>query len=169
MAIRKTTKPAARMAAPAKRRTSAAAKRTAPTRRRRTVKKRGLGEIMTRTEAQAGFNQLIGLTAGYFGAQILGKFINPEGEKDKMEIGAKLVTGFLVSTTGKMPSVGAGIMASGVSKLYEANANLGDNGFLNGILPGKKANYLNQGVIMPTGLKVTDLADYSAAYQSKMY
>jgi hypothetical protein len=169
MATRKTP---ARKAAPAKRRTparAAAPARKAPTRRRRVAKKRGLGDLMTRNEAQAGVNQLIGLTAGFFGAQILGKFINPEGEKDKMEIGIKLVAGFLVSTTAKMPSVGAGVMASGIAKLHEVNANLGDKGFLNDILPGKKTKYLNQGMVMPTGLNVNQLADYTAAYQSMNY
>jgi hypothetical protein len=165
-----TARKKAPQAAPKRRKTAAKRTTTAtasPRRRRRTTtKKRGLGDLMTRNEAQAGFNQLIGIAAGYAGSAILGKFLNPEGEKDKLEIMVKIAAGFLVSTTARMPSVGGGIMANGVAKLLEVNANLGDQGFLNDILPGKKTNYLSQGTIKPTGVY---MADYTAAYQSQNY
>jgi hypothetical protein len=159
--------PAKKRKAPAKRRTMAARPMAAaPVKRRRktTTKKRGLGDLMTRNEAQSGFNQMIGIAAGFAGAAILGKFLNPDGEKDKLEIGVKLAAGFLISTTARMPSIGGGVMANGLGKLLQVNGMLDDRGALS--MPGTKRNYLSQGTIKPTGIYMND---YRAAYQSNMY
>lgn len=152
---------------PAKRTTSRTpAKRT--TTRRRTTRKRGLGDLMTRNEAQAGFNQLLGVAAGYAGAAALGKFLNPEGENHKREIFVKMVGGFLISTTARMPNVGAGVMANAVGKLIEVNAGLGDAGFLNDLIPGKKQNYLSSGRVVSTGIYMGGNS-YQTGYQSTEY
>jgi len=138
--------------------------------RKTTTRKRGLADIMTRSEAESGFKSLVGLTIGFFAAKFMGKIINPEGEKDKMEVIAKLGAGFLISTTARMPSVGSGVMASGISKLYDINESLGDNGFLNDILPGKKTNYLSNNKILPTGITFSQLSDYTnSTYNSNKY
>jgi hypothetical protein len=105
----------------AKRRRTTPAKKTVTRRRKTTTKKRGLGDLFTRSEAQAGFEQLVGVAAGYVIGDYAGKFLNPNADKDKIEIFTKLAAGFLISTTGRMPSVGAGIMANGVKKMLEVN------------------------------------------------
>jgi len=161
---------------PTKRRTTASTtKRRMPTkrkvatpvrRRRVAAKKKGLADLFNQTEAQQAFRQLVGVGVGMYAGEKLGTVINPTGEKNNLEIGAKIVAGFLASTTGKMPGIGAGLMASGFKKMFEVTPGLGDNG-------AKRVNYLADApMVMPTGVFLNDnmnLADYTAAYQSQMY
>ncbi len=157
----------------AKRRRTTPAKKTV-TRRRKTTRKRGLGDLFTRSEAQAGFEQLVEVAAGYVIGENAGKFLNPNADKDKIEIFGKLAAGFLISTTGRMPSVGAGIMASGVKKMLEVNQGLADNILLSD-MPGKKVQYLaDRPMIEKTNYVLAEngeifLNDYTAAYQSMNY
>jgi hypothetical protein len=145
------------------------AKRTTITkvrRQRRVVKKKGLADLFNQTEAQQAFKQLVGVGVGMYAGEKIGPIINPTGEKNNLEIGAKIIAGFLASTTGKMPGIGAGLMASGFKKMFEVTPGLGDNG-------AKRVNYLADApMVMPTGVFLNDnmnLADYTAAYQSQMY
>jgi hypothetical protein len=158
----------------AKRRRTTPAKKTVTRRRKTTTKKRGLGDLFTRSEAQAGFEQLVGVAAGYVIGDYAGKFLNPNADKDKIEIFTKLAAGFLISTTGRMPSVGAGIMANGVKKMLEVNKGLADNMLLSN-MPGKQVQYLaDRPMIEKTNYVLAEngeifLNDYTAAYQSMNY
>lgn len=150
-----------------------AKRRTTTTRRRRTTRK-GMGDLFTRAETQAGVEQLIGVGAGYVTAEYGGRFLNPQGENDNIEIIGKLAGGFLVSTTGRMPNFGAGIMASGVKKLVEVNATLND-ALTSKPLQDRKGDFLHEPSIQPSEYMLNEtgeiiyLNDYAPAYQSKMY
>lgn len=143
-------------------------------RRRKTTRKKGLGDLFTRSEAQSGFEQLVGVAAGYVIGENTGKFLNPNADKDKFEIFAKLAAGFLISTTGKMPSVGAGVMASGIKKMLIVNQGLADACNLSD-MPGRATNFLSeQPAITKTSYVLAEngeimLNDYTASYQSRMY
>ena len=154
MAAKTTRRPAVRKAATPVRR-----------KRRMPAKKRGLADLFNPAEAQQAFKQLVGIGVGMYAGEKIGPIINPTGEKNNLEIGAKLVAGFLASTTGKMPGIGAGLMASGFKKMFEVSPGLGDNG-------AKRVNYLADApTVIPTGVFLNDmhLNDYTAAYQSEMY
>lgn len=159
MAVRKRKAPARRTPA---RRTPA--KRT-PVRRRTTTRKKGLGSLFTRSEAQEGFNQAIGVGAGFIAGEFLTPVINPDGTKNTMEVIAKIGGGFLASTTGRMPSLGAGIMASGFKKLLEMRADAGMN--------DKNTNFLNDAPrVIDSGIVLNDndlmyLSDYLTSYQNQ--
>jgi hypothetical protein len=152
-----------RAATPARRRKRAATPaRRKTTTRRRTTRRKGMGDLFSRNEAQAGFEMLVGVGAGYVLAEQGGKFLNPNGDKNLLEIAAKIGGGFLVATTGRMPNLGAGIAASGVKKILEKNQGLADN--------GQKVQYLaEQPQIRKSNYVLADngemyLADYQAAY-----
>jgi hypothetical protein len=169
---KRTTTTARRKAAPRKRTTTARRKPT--TRRRSTTRKKGLGDLFTRNEAQSAVEQLVGIAAGYIVAENAGRFLNPNGDKDKLEIFGKLAAGFLVSTTARMPNLGAGIMAAGVKKIFEVNQGLADAAGVNR-MPGKQTQYLAAAPKMEkTNFVLSEdgtiyLNDYAAAYQSRNY
>ena len=159
-----------------RRRSTTATRRKKPTTRRRsTTRRRGMGDLFTRSEAQAGFEQLVGVAAGYVVGENAGRFLNPNGDKDKIEIFGKLAAGFLLTTTGRMPSIGAGVMASGVKKMLEVNQGLADATGINRSMPGRQTQYLAAApMIEKTPYVLNDngeiyLNDYAAAYQSKNY
>ena len=149
-------------------------KRTPVKRRRRTIKKKGLmGELFSRNEAEAGFKQALGVGAGFVAAEYSTDFINPNGDKDQLEVIVKLGGGFMASTTARMPNFGAGIMASGFKKLLSMQNGMKDN----------RTNYLNNMSEMPkminTGITLNDdqnnylndyyMNDYYGGYESTEY
>lgn len=156
---------------PAKRRTTSAKRRrttaTTPTRRRRTTRKKGLSEMLSSENMKSGIDTFIGVTAGYIGSKMLGKFINPEGDKNNLEIGVKIGAGLLIATYGKRPNIGAGVIADGLTKVHAINEGLGDLMPLNDKNRGVK--YLNEAEVIPTGITAKMLNDYTAAYQSSNY
>lgn len=141
-------------------------RKTSPKRRRRTTKKKGfLNELFTRNEAQAGFQQALGVGAGFISGEYATQWINPNGDKNQLEIAAKLGGGFLLSTSGRMPSFGAGMMASGFKKILEVQGGLSE----------KPGNFLNEApMIQPTNVSLNEgemnyLSEYEAGYASQTY
>lgn len=162
MAVKKKTTPVRR-----RRRTTA--KKTTPVRRRRRrTKKKGMGDLFSRSEAEAGFKQLVGVGAGFIAGEELTQWINPNGDKNQLEIISKLGGGYLISTTGRMPSLGAGMMASGVKKIWELKG-------MNDMGQNARINYLqDEPEMISTGITLNDeeinyLEDYAPGYQSNQY
>lgn len=137
-------------------------------RRRTTTKKKGmLGELFNPAATESAFRSLVGIGAGYYaGEKFIAATINPDGTKNGLEVGAKLGIGFLVSTLGKMPNVGAGFMASGIKKAFEiapGGLGLGEAARTNYL---NDSQYLNEAKMIPTDIY---LNEYTAAYQSQEY
>jgi len=164
-------KPAATSAPAKKRRRRPAAK--APVRRRRTVaKKKGLlGDMFATNDMELGFKTLVAVGIGNGGAEILGRTLNPDGTKNSLEILVKLGGGFIAATAGKMPALGAGMMASGFKRVIAVNPQVAATGL--GDNRSTPMNYLNDSPkIIDTGLTMNDngyLMDYTAGYQSRNY
>ena len=163
---------AAKKAAATRRRN---AMKTTPTRRRRvTRKKKGmLSDLITPAQAENGFKQLVGIGVGFYAGEMLTPVINPDGESGNKETAIKLASGFAIATMGKMPNVGAGMIASGFKTLLanHPTLGLGDRG-------AKRVNYLSEApMVVPTEIYLDDahlndegyLNDYTAAYQSEAY
>lgn len=152
-----------------KRRTPVKRKATNTRRRRRTTKKKGmLSEMFSRGEAESGFKQALGVGAGFVASEYATQWINPDGDKNHLEIGVKMVGGFLVSTTGRMPSVGAGIMASGFKKILCIQQG--------GTMCESRVNYLSEAPKMiDTGRALSEnemqylSQGYSEGYESNEY
>ncbi len=163
---------AAKKAAATRRRN---AMKTTPTRRRRvTRKKKGmLSDLITPAQAENGFKQLVGIGVGFYAGEMLTPVINPDGESANKETAIKLAGGFAIATMGKMPNVGAGMIASGFKTLLanHPTLGLGDRSM--------RTNYLNDApMVVPTEMYLDDygylddagyLNDYTAAYQSETY
>lgn len=154
-----------------------------PVRRRAPIKKKGLlGDMFAPNDVENGFKMLISGAIGFYGSEKLGAMLNPDGTKNQLEIGAKLVVGFLAATAGKMPALGVGIMSSGFKRMTATVplvAGLGDNREMS----NKNINYLNDAPkVIDTGMYMNDngqmflndngmnLQDYrSEMYQSSIY
>lgn len=171
MAARRPGRPKAKTT---RRRSTTTTTKRPTTRRRRTTKK-GMGELFSRRETEAGVKQLIGVGAGFVAGEYGGKFLNPNGDQDNIEIIGKLAGGFLASTTGRMPNFGAGIMASGIKKMIEVNKSLNNMVSPGKPLMDKAGKFLNEPMIEPSEYILNDqgeivyLNDYTASYQSKNY
>jgi len=145
-----------------------AAPRKTVARRRTATKKKGmLGELFNAAATESAFKSLVGIGAGYYASEkFVASSINPDGDKNGLEIAAKLGIGFLAATIGKMPNVGAGFMASGIKKMFE----VAPGGL--GLADGKRTNYLNDSnylndpKLIPTNVY---LNGYTSAYQSQSY
>lgn len=141
-------------------------KPTTRRRRRTTRKKSMLSELFNRNEAEAGFKQALGVGAGYITGEYATSWINPNGDKGQMEVIAKIGGGFLISTTGRMPNFGAGMMASGFKKMLEMQGGLSE----------KPGNFLNEQppMIQPAGVSLNEsemeyLSEYEASYSPRTY
>src|SRR5690606_30127455 len=140
-----------RAATPARRTTAAKPRAATPVRRRKRVvkKKSALADMFTPQTAESGFKQLIGVGAGYIASEKGGTWLNPDGSKNQLEIIAKIGLGFVLATAGKMPSVGAGVMASGIKKVIEVNGGMG--------LSDGRTNYLqDRPIIVDSGMSIND-------------
>ena len=175
MALTKAQRSAAAMKA-ARTRKRNAAKKPVVRRKRRVMKKKGmLSDIISQTQAENSFKQLVGIGVGYYAGEKITPFVDGGGEKPKQAVAFKLIGGFLISSIGKMPNVGAGMMSSGFKTLF-TDGGLGDNG-------AKRANYLNDmPEVMATDVYLNDsdylndngylnesMDNYTAAYQSNNY
>ena len=177
MALTKAQRSAAAMKA-ARTRKRNAAKTTKPVVRRKrrvTKKKIFLNDLISPTQAESTFKQLVGIGVGYYAGETITPFVDGGGEKPKQAVAFKLIGGFLISSVGKMPNVGAGMMSSGFKTLF-TDGGLGDNG-------AKRANYLNDmPEVMATEIYLNDsdylnddgylnesMDNYTAAYQSNNY
>jgi hypothetical protein len=123
MAIRKRTTARRKTTAPARRRRTVA--KAAP-RRRRTVKKGLLSELTSPAQVQGAAKTLLSGAVGGLGAGLLNKIL-PATTSVEMRAAYTLGAGFLTSTVFKLPNVGAGMAAVGVSNLLSAKGLLAEN------------------------------------------
>ena len=122
MAIRKRTTARRKTTAPARRRRTVA--KAAP-RRRRTVKKGLLSELTSPAQVQGAAKTLLSGAVGGLGAGLLNKIL-PATTSVEMRAAYTLGAGFLTSTVFKLPNVGAGMAAVGVSNLLSAKGLLAE-------------------------------------------
>ena len=123
MAVRKRKSTARRTSAPRRRRTTT----KATTRRRRTTRKKGLlSEMFNPAMATGAAKTLLSGAVGGLGAGLLGKLL-PASTSTEMRAAYTLGAGFVTSTVFKLPNVGAGMAAIGVSELMKAKGLLSEN------------------------------------------
>ena len=123
MAIRKRTTARRKTTAPARRRRVTTMK--AAPRRRRTVKKGLLSELTNPAQVQGAAKTLLSGAVGGLGAGLLNKIL-PATTSVEMRAAYTLGAGFLTSTVFKLPNVGAGMAAVGVSNLLSAKGLLSE-------------------------------------------
>lgn len=123
MAIRKKTTARRKTTAPARRRRTAV--KAAP-RRRRTVKKGLLSELTSPAQVQGAAKTLLSGAVGGLGAGLLNKIL-PATTSVEMRAAYTLGAGFVTSTVFKLPNVGAGMAAVGVSNLLSAKGLLSES------------------------------------------
>lgn len=125
MAVRKRKSTARRTSAPRRRRTTT----KATTRRRRTTRKKGLlSEMFSPAMATGAAKTLLSGAVGGLGAGLLGKLL-PANTSTEMRAAYTLGAGFVTSTVFKLPSVGAGMAAIGVSELMKAKGLLSEDNY----------------------------------------
>lgn len=123
MAVRKRKSTARRSSAPRRRRTTT----KATTRRRRTTRKKGLlSEMFNPAMATGAAKTLLSGAVGGLGAGLLGKLL-PASTSTEMRAAYTLGAGFVTSTVFKLPNVGAGMAAIGVSELMKAKGLLSES------------------------------------------
>lgn len=123
MAVRKRKSTARRTSAPRRRRTTT----KATTQRRRTTRKKGLlSEMFSPAMATGAAKTLLSGAVGGLGAGLLGKLL-PASTSTEMRAAYTLGAGFVTSTVFKLPNVGAGMAAIGVSELMKAKGLLSEN------------------------------------------
>lgn len=122
MAVRKRRSTARKTSAPRRRRTTV----KPTTRRRRTTRKKGLlSEMFNPAMATGAAKTLLSGAVGGLGAGLLGKLL-PTTTSTEMRAAYTLGAGFVTSTVLKLPNVGAGMAAVGVSELMKAKGLLSE-------------------------------------------
>jgi len=123
MAVRKRRSTARKTSAPRRRRTSV--KKT--TTRRRTTRKKGLlAEMFSPAMATGAAKTLLSGAVGGVGANLVGKLL-PATTSVEMRAAYTLGAGFITSTVFKLPNVGAGMAAVGVSDLLKGKGLLSED------------------------------------------
>ena len=122
MAVKRRKSTARRKSAPRRRRTTVKA-----TTRRRTTRKKGLlSEMFSPAMATGAAKTLLSGAVGGLGAGLLGKLL-PASTSTEMRAAYTLGAGFVTSTVFKLPNVGAGMAAVGVSELMKSKGLLSED------------------------------------------
>lgn len=124
MAVKRRKSTARRKSAPRRRRTTVKA-----TTRRRTTRKKGLlSEMFSPAMATGAAKTLLSGAVGGLGAGLLGKLL-PASTSTEMRAAYTLGAGFVTSTVFKLPNVGAGMAAVGVSELMKSKGLLSEDNY----------------------------------------
>jgi len=123
MAVTRKKSTAKKTSAPRRRRTTVKAK---PMRRRTTRKKGLLAEMFSPAMATGAAKTLLSGAVGGLGANLVGKVL-PASTSVEMRAAYILGAGFITSTVFKLPSVGAGMAAVGVSDLLKGKGLLSED------------------------------------------
>jgi hypothetical protein len=97
--------------------------------RRSTRRKSMLSEFFTPAAAQGGMKTIMSAAVGAIAGQAINKML--PNQTVNARAGVKLLGGFLMATVGKMPNLGAGLSAVGVTELIQQSGFLAEGGMNN--------------------------------------